>query len=329
MIKINCIICGRYNTTIFWEKDGFSYSACPDCGLIYVNPRPSPEKLQNYYNRDYRVDRRRYLGRKKKWFDIMKILKKYRENGSILEIGCSYGLFLKSAEEKGFDVKGIEVSGDAAEYAVKNYGVDVEHGDLNEILEKSGESFDIICMWHTIEHINRPDHILLQLRRLLKDDGIVALTTPNIRSLPAKKMGVFWEWVNPPRHLFLFSVETITRLLQQQGYEVVEIFTRAGDYKAFILSLLTYPVRKQKYYNRNFKSAAIERTGVKGLHNINTKGTGINSSGPGGYWNLRLKEIFGMDFIFYYPYSFKNQGPEIFVIAKKPVDDTRENGADF
>lgn len=311
MKEIDCIVCGRHNTAVLWEKDGFSYNRCPDCGLVYVNPQPSPRELADYYNKNYMVNKRRYLGRKKKWHEIIKILEKHAIRGKagrrdILEIGCSYGLFLKIAKDRGFGVKGIEISGSAAEYACRKYGVDVECGDPGIIIEKTAKSFDIACMWHTIEHLNRPDNILLHLKNLLKRDGIIALTTPNVDSLPARKLGMFWEWVNPPKHLFLFNMETISGLLERQGYEVVDIFTREGDYRAFMLSFLTCPVRRKKYLSK------IHNTRIM----IQKTDTGEDAN-TGNYWNLRLKEIFGMDFIFRYPYRFKNLGPELFVIAKK------------
>jgi 2-polyprenyl-3-methyl-5-hydroxy-6-metoxy-1,4-benzoquinol methylase len=317
MGRINCIVCGSRDAGVLWEKDGFSYNICPDCGLVYLNPQPSSGELENFYNNSYRVNIRRYLGRKKKWFEIIKMLGKYSNGKDMLEIGCSYGLFLKIAKDRGFNVKGIEISHDAADYARKNYGIDVESGDLNQAMGRIENNFDFICMWHTIEHLKKPDDTLFRVRRLLKDDGILVLTTPNFKSLPARKMGMFWEWVNPPKHLFLFSMETISGLLKKQGYEVVKIFTRGGDYKAFLLSLLTYPVRKRKYLNKIKRSSADKFIDTKNTGKVEFPKTRSNLSDFGDYWNLRLKEIFGMDFIFYYPYSFKNLGPEIFVIAKK------------
>ena len=315
MDYVNCIVCKGNDLEVKWEKNGYTYNVCKDCGLVFINPRPSQKELVDYYNNNYQVNKRRYLGRKKKWLNIVKLIKKHIDHGRLLEIGCSYGLFLKTAKNSGFEVKGIEISDDAVRHAKEKFELDVVCGDLQNILKEISSGFDIICMWHTIEHLIDPDKTFRMLRNQLNDNGLLVLTTPNVKSLPARRLGMFWEWVNPPKHLFLFDNNTISRLLEEQGYKIIDIFTREGDYKAFLLSMLTRPIREKKYLHKISQKMVKEQAGDTGRKGVQTHKK--KSNGWLNYFNLRMKEIFGMDFIFRHAYSSKNLGPEIFIIAKK------------
>ena len=120
-----------------------------------------------------------------------------------------------------WDVKGIDISKEATDFARKKLGLTVKTGDF--LLENLGKKYDIFCMWDTIEHLSRPDKYIKKISSNIKKDGIICITTGNVNSLLAKINGSKWRLINPKIHLYYFSKKTITLLLKNNGFEVVEI----------------------------------------------------------------------------------------------------------
>lgn len=136
-------LCGLpSNETLIW-KDGYSYVRCKYCGLVYLRPQPSPKALKDFYNLTYHVDfgrNKKTMPRKARWF--LKESNKFTKPGSLLELGCSYGFFLKEARADGWRVKGLEWSKQACNYAVHELNLDVSDQSLHEF---SLDSKEIRC----------------------------------------------------------------------------------------------------------------------------------------------------------------------------------------
>jgi 2-polyprenyl-3-methyl-5-hydroxy-6-metoxy-1,4-benzoquinol methylase len=153
-------------------------------------------------------------------------LSKHRRNGKLLDIGCGAGYFLQKAKRSGWSVCGIEFSSFAAARATRNAQCEVCVGDLRSaILE--GSVFDVVTMWYVLEHVVGSKELLEETWKVIKEDGLLLVSVPNVEYLLAKtrllsllgrKQNVF----HLEEHLQHFSLKTLGRMLTETGFSVVE-----------------------------------------------------------------------------------------------------------
>jgi 2-polyprenyl-3-methyl-5-hydroxy-6-metoxy-1,4-benzoquinol methylase len=139
--------------------------------------------------------------------------------GSCFEIGCAFGFFLDEARKSGWTVRGIEISEHAAEYAQSRLSLDVST-DPEAIATIEPMSQDLVVMWDVIEHLPDPLGLLRQVRRVVRPNGLLVLSTGDIRSIGARFFGRRWYLVAPPYHLFYFDRESIQKMLEEAGFTV-------------------------------------------------------------------------------------------------------------
>ena len=175
----------------------------------------------------------------------LKILKKFKSfvSHNLLEIGSAYGFFLEVANKYFLKVKGIDITREGCYHAKNKLRLDVICQDFLKWNVKSAQ-YDIICMWDTIEHLKRPDLFIKKINKVLKKDGLLALTTGDISSIVAKLRGEKWRLIHPPTHVHYFSRKVLLNLLTKHGFEVVYVgypgFYRSLDnifYNIFVLRL--------------------------------------------------------------------------------------------
>lgn len=225
-----CPVCQGEKFKRLYEKADYQVQRCRSCGLIMVNPPPTAEELTQYYNSAYQIPLKDFEGFEKKGNGILKMMEKFfPKKGKLLEIGCSFGHFLKMAREQGWETKGIEISEKHARHAQEKWGLEVLTGTLEEVAPKVKADFDLAIFWHVLEHVPEPDVFLKLVREKLAPDGQVFFVVPNGASLLFKLSGKHWEWMTPPAHLFYFSPRTVKQLLKKIGYKDIRIFTRQGD----------------------------------------------------------------------------------------------------
>jgi 2-polyprenyl-3-methyl-5-hydroxy-6-metoxy-1,4-benzoquinol methylase len=152
-------------------------------------------------------------------------LEKLVPGRTLLDVGCAAGFFLEAARARGWTVRGLDVSSYATEYARRELHLDVESGSIESITESSSK-LDVVTLWDTIEHLSRPDLALVNIRRRLKPEGILALSTGDYGSLLRRLTGKRWRLFTDPTHNFFFDEATLKRLLTQTGYEPVRIIRR-------------------------------------------------------------------------------------------------------
>ena len=140
-------------------------------------------------------------------------------SASVLEIGCAAGDLLGPLCDLGCAVVGIEINEHAAQHARDRLGLDVRTGTL-ESAELPPRSFDAVVMRSVIEHLPSPEADLRRIARLLKRGGHLFITTDNFASLDRRLFGQFWYGYDVPRHLVLYSPDTLTKLLQATGFAV-------------------------------------------------------------------------------------------------------------
>jgi 2-polyprenyl-3-methyl-5-hydroxy-6-metoxy-1,4-benzoquinol methylase len=155
-----------------------------------------------------------------------------------LDAGCATGALLEKIRERGWDVRGVEISAQMAEYAVKTRGLRVSTLPL-EANGFAENSFDLIHASHLIEHLNNPAGFVRCARRILDTDGLLLITTPNIAGIQARLFGGRWRSAIYD-HLCLFSTKTLGRLLRREGFAVEQIVTWGG----LARGLAPLPVKK-------------------------------------------------------------------------------------
>ncbi len=226
----DCPLCSSSSArTLFIARDRlvgrpgeFPVVRCTSCGLVFLRPRPSSSVLgsfypDTYYPLDQQPSREAFavaeglLARVIEWGRRQRL-----QVPSILDIGCGTGLFLHLAHEAGLYVRGIELSDSAVEYARARYGLDVHHGTLKNA-ELPDESFDIVTMWHVLEHLPNPVEALRRVARVLRPGGLLLLGVPNIDSIEARIFGRRWFSLDAPRHLSHFTPHTLAAVLNAAG----------------------------------------------------------------------------------------------------------------
>lgn len=218
-----------------------------DTDFDLLKTQPVPENLDRYYqSADYisHTDGKRSLFEKvyhlvKTWSlkqKLQLIQSELGRKGSILDIGAGTGDFLVTAKSTGWDVCGFEPSESARTLAIQK-GVKL----TPQTQELPDQTFDVITMWHVLEHVPDVDAQISELKRLLKPGGLIVIAVPNFKSHDAEVYGEFWAAYDVPRHLTHFSRQSIAKLFGQQGLELKKYKPMWFD--SFYVSLLSEKYR--------------------------------------------------------------------------------------
>jgi len=214
---------------------------CLNCHLIYVNPIEKASKINGDYskmgNTDAPIIRQPRLSATESQVELVK---KYKDGARLLDVGCGEGFFLFSASKAGYTTKGTEISQDAAAYARREFGLDVEAKPFEE-LRFPENHFDVVTLWQVLEHVPYPLTVLKEVHRILKPGGLLATSTPDIEGILAKIFRRKW-WNVTRLHINQFTANTLTDMLNRAGFK--NVFST--DYKEYI-SLLTLFIPILKY----------------------------------------------------------------------------------
>lgn len=249
MNKEHFLVCKDHSVT----KEEFKLVKDIESDMLITTPQPKTENLFKYYeSEDYisHTDSKRSLFEKVyhiiKQYSLnkkVKILNKFSgSKGSLLDVGAGTGDFLLCSKKSGWFIQGIEPNLKARKLASKK-GVDL----LENIKEISNEKFDVITLWHVLEHIPDLENYILKLKAMLKDKGIIIIAVPNYKSYDAQYYKEFWAAYDVPRHLWHFSPNSINFLFSKQKMKVVKILPMIFD--SYYVSLLSekYKTGKMNY----------------------------------------------------------------------------------
>jgi 2-polyprenyl-3-methyl-5-hydroxy-6-metoxy-1,4-benzoquinol methylase len=220
---------------------------CRNCHLIYVSPIEKASKINEAYfqrkNVDASIIRETRLTATESQLGL---IKRYGNGTHLLDIGCGEGFFLYNASKAGYTTKGIEISQDAAEYARREFSLDVEAKPFEE-LRFAENYFDVVTLWQVLEHVPYPLMVLKEVHRILKPGGLLATSTPDIEGMLAKIFRRKW-WNLRRLHINQFTAKTLTDMLNRAGFK--NVFSTG--YKEYIsLSMLVIPLLKHlKVYER-------------------------------------------------------------------------------
>ena len=226
--SVKCNICGSDKSKLFFKVDNFEYRKCENCGLVYQSPRPVFDDLKTNYKDNYFEYE---ISNQKNFFNLMKLgLKdinfdgiygeKVKGSKKFLDIGCATGMLLNHMKQKGWNTKGVELCRESAEYGIKNYGLDISIGTLFDA-SFPDNYFDVVHLSHLIEHVPDPKALLIEIHRILKKDGHIILTTPNVDGWHARIVKNKWRSAIP-EHVFLFSKKSMKTLLDITGFRILK-----------------------------------------------------------------------------------------------------------
>lgn len=243
----------------------FRLMQCNGCSLVATSPRPAPEDLGGYYasedyishteskkgliNRIYLMARKYALGNKKRLIN-----REMDRRGNLLDYGCGTGAFLHSMAEDGWQVQGIEPDEQARAIAEKRNGQKIQTpSDLSGFAENS---FDVITLWHVLEHVYEPLELCKEFFRILKPGGKLYLALPNHLSQDARKYRGAWAAYDVPRHLFHFNRLNINDIRKKSGFTDLKVLPMKMD--AFYISWLS-----EKYLGNSLAPLGAFISGLK------------------------------------------------------------------
>lgn len=219
-----CPLCGGVGAP-WHHKRGYPHFWCAPCECGFLPRDALPSDLESLYDADYFAGRGecgyggylrdeplliRNFDRRLAWIESL------HPPGRLLEVGCAYGLFLRQARQRGWDVMGVELASACAGIAARNAGAPVRLGDLLSVELPPG--FDVIAMFDVIEHLERPVECLARCRELLGPGGLLVVETGDVRSPWARLLGRRWTFLDPPQHLVYFTPASLERLLRRTGF---------------------------------------------------------------------------------------------------------------
>ena len=220
---------------------------CGSCSLRMTSPRPTQDSVGKYYqSTDYISHSNTSKGLMNRIYHLVRhvairqkyaLLRSLNVCNSVLDIGAGTGDLLVYLQNKGVSVKGVEPDTTARKVALEKNGLrlhDLEFLDNNE-------QYDIISMWHVLEHVHHPDRLLKKLALKLFPGGALVVAVPNHLSKDATIYGTDWAAYDVPRHLFHFSRNDLHALAKHSGLMVEKVLPMYFD--SYYVSMLSEKAR--------------------------------------------------------------------------------------
>lgn len=237
---LSCKVCGSSNIKQKYRIEDLIYYKCHNCSLVFLKNKFDKKELEEIYNKE-EYFRDSYKKQSTDDFDYFsnkeeKVLlanNKINElvafdsidfgiNKNILDIGCAAGFFLKAAKQRGLKVFGVEISKESASFAKKEFDIDIIAKDILELGEEYNNFFDIISMFHVLEHLPDINEQMQKIYKLLKPGGVLIIEVPNIKSVDNLLYKNLIRTLQPPHHLYAFSPESLKELSIANNFKVIE-----------------------------------------------------------------------------------------------------------
>jgi len=205
------------------NSQDFSVHSCEDCKICFTTPFMNNEELGEYYPDDYNPYKSysRFSGllQKLKSLNDVKIIKRilHDKNKKILEVGAGSGMFLSLLKKEGYNVNGVEPSESGVKYAKMKFGIELESAYFEDYEFKN--KYDLIIMFHVLEHFNDPITVIKKINENLNENGMLFIKVPRIDSWAAKTFRKYWSGYDLPRHRFHFSKEGLIKLLNDNNFQ--------------------------------------------------------------------------------------------------------------
>lgn len=275
-----CPVCGSTHIQFVFDVKDYTVSgelfpvfSCTDCLARFTQNIPDSASIGAYYksedyishtnttrgliNRLYQWVRKRTLRQKRKLVERTTGIKA----GKLLDIGCGTGAFLNEMRQNNWEITGLEPDADARSVAYKLYNIAPE--EMDHFFDLEAESYDVITLWHVLEHVHNLQGYLRQLKSLLKDNGRLFIAVPNYTSKDAAVYKEFWAAYDVPRHLYHFSPLSMQRLVEKHGMTIEKL--KPMWYDSFYVSMLS-----SKYKHGKTNLVGSFRNGL--ISNMNAAG---------------------------------------------------------
>lgn len=233
------------------QKD-FQLQQCSSCSFVVTSPRPDQDSISEYYKSEKYIS---HSGGRKNLMDKVyiqaryitlkwkhELISQFKKSGSILDYGCGTGEFLHFMQIKNWKGSGVEPSETA-----RSKAIELTKTEIFDHLKSTKDKFDVITLWHVLEHVHDLNRKIDELITHLKDDGIIFIAVPNRESEDAKKYKNFWAGYDVPRHLWHFSQSNMKQLLFKHGLHLLT--TEPMKLDSYYVSMLS-----ENYKNPNAAS---------------------------------------------------------------------------
>jgi len=255
----HCPVCGESSfspfltcTDFFVSREQFSLKQCNSCGFKITENAEDENEIGRYYQSEeyishsntnkgiintlYHFVRKTMLVRKRKLVEKSTGMQK----GQLLDIGTGTGYFLNEMQQNDWQVAGTEKSHDARKFAENEFGLGIHK--TNELFQFEKNRFDVITLWHVLEHIHKLDENMKQLFQLLKDQGKLIIAVPNHASYDARHYKEYWAAYDVPRHLWHFSPKQMKLFGEKHNLRLTKM--KSMPFDAFYVSILSEKYKK-------------------------------------------------------------------------------------
>ncbi|NQU73715.1 MAG: class I SAM-dependent methyltransferase [Candidatus Omnitrophica bacterium] len=235
----SCKHCGERACKVVATLRNVCIVKCTKCNLTFVNKGKDIDCDKDYFS-DYDLDK--YVSyyqnfRENSFRKHLKAIEKYTQKGSILDVGCSFGWFLNTARDLGWQPFGIEPAKEVADIARKKYNMTILQGNI-ESIDAFGTNFQVVTLWNALEHMAEPQHVLRRLHDKLYPGGFLVIAVPNIEGLISRiaflayKLSLgkvkfpleqLYQVDNPCMHLFHYSANTLSSMLESCNFKVTQV----------------------------------------------------------------------------------------------------------
>lgn len=234
----DCPVCGYFKKNIYLKNPKRKLVKCKYCSLIYVKRMPSSANLEKFYKKEYyklteknnqilgyrnydkqRPSLEKYYKMKLEQINALQLGQK----GKLLDIGCAFGTFLDLADKGGWDVTGHDIS-EFAVSEVRKKGFKANSGLFSSKFYVR-DAFDAVTLFQVIEHVPNPLSMLKEVRKVLKPNGLILVTTPDRDALLARLLGNMWHGWYIDAHITFFNKKSLEFLLKKSGFLLQHVKT--------------------------------------------------------------------------------------------------------
>ena len=217
----------------------FHLCRCAECGFLFTQDFPAETEIGRYYetpdyisHSDTKKHVRHYMLKRKARLIMNEA---HRKEGRLLDIGTGTGYFPATMKALGWQVEALEKNALARNFALTHFGLEIK--PETALVDYAPQSFDVITLWHVMEHLEHLNETWETLHSLLTDKGILIVAVPNCSSYDARKYGAYWAAYDVPRHLWHFTPDTMQKLGAKHGFILSARHPMPFD--AFYISMLT------------------------------------------------------------------------------------------